>query len=277
MTDLVFDANSLYARSWFAAQRISPDPKEALRLALNTILLLLNPDTNKIGSIFDRTLFAWDNNQNKEKQRDPKPAVYHETKAVLKDILEYVFGTVNIDHPEAEGDDIVATVVYNTKPSDLIYIVSGDKDLMQLQGRNCQYYSLNDKAVLSTSFIIHKFPNIKRPSQIALALAIVGDPVDNINGIDGYGEVRCKKLFEAVTPDMAFQQAMDAIVAQLPEKQATQFYEALNRTLLKTDVPGIPRPAPLNLLPPSEVEALGIPQIGFYYRQVHHTYTVEPY
>lgn len=275
--DLIFDANSLYARSWFAAQRISPDPREALRLAVNTILLLLNPDTNKIGSLFDRTLFAWDNNQNKSKNREEKPPEYHETKLILKDILQFMLGTVNVDHPDAEGDDIVATVVCNAKPEDLIYIVSGDKDLMQLQGRNCQYYSLNDKAVLSTPFIVHKFHGIKRPSQIAIELAIVGDPVDNISGITGYGEVRCKKLFEAVTPEMNFETALNAIVAQLPDRQAGEFYEALDRTLLRNDIQGIPSPAPIELPPPAEVEDLGIPQIGYYYRQVHHTYTVEPY
>jgi 5'-3' exonuclease len=272
MTDLVFDANSLYARSWFAAQRISRDPREALRLAINTVLLLLNPDTNKIGSIADRTLFAWDNNQNKAKNRDQKPPEYHETKEVLKEVLEFMLGTVHIDSPEAEGDDIVATVVYNTKPDDLIYVVSGDKDLMQLQGGNCEYYSLNDKAVLSTSFIVHKFHGIKRPSHIALELAIIGDPVDNIGGISGYGEVRCKKLFEAVTPEMKFEAAMNAIVAQLPEPRAEEFYEALNRTLLKTDVPGVPSPAPIEMRPPAEVEDLGIPQIGYYYRQVYSIY-----
>lgn len=277
MTDLVFDANSLYARSWFAAQRISPDPKEALRLSINTVLLLLNPDTNKIGSIFDRSLFAWDSHQNKAKNRDEKPPEYHETKAVLKEVLEFMLGTVNVEQPEAEGDDIVATVVYNTKPNDLIYVVSGDKDLMQLQGGNCQYYSLNDKAVLSTAFIIHKFPNIKRPSQIALALAIMGDPVDKIGGITGYGEVRCKKLFEKVTPDMDFAAALKVIEQQLPKERADELYEALNRTLLKSDVPGVPPPAPLELRDPAEIEDLGIPQIGYYYRQVHHIYTVEPY
>lgn len=277
MTDLVFDANSLYARSWFAARRISPDPKEALRLAINTVLLLLNPDTNKIGSISDRTLFAWDSHQNKAKDRDEKPPEYHETKMVLKDVLEFMLGTVNVEQPNAEGDDIVATVVYSTNPNDLIYVVSGDKDLMQLQGGNCQYYSLNDKAVLSTSFIIHKFPNIKRPNQIALALAIMGDPVDKIGGISGYGEVRCKKLFDKVTPDMDFRTALRVIEAQLPEARAVELYEALERTLLKSDVPNVPPPAPLALPDPVEIEELGIPQIGYYYRQVHHTYTVEPY
>ena len=271
-TDIIFDANSLYARSWFAAQRISSDPREALRLSINTVLLLLNPDTNKIGSLFDRTLFAWDNIQNKAKNREQKPTEYHETKVLLKDVLEFMLGAINVDHPAAEGDDIVATAVYNTNPKDTICIVSGDKDLMQLQSSNCLYYSLNEKAVLSRAFIIHKFHNIKRPSQIALELAIIGDPVDSIKGVTGYGKKRCKQLFEAVTPDMNFESALQTIVKQLPALRAEEFYVALERTLLRSDVPGIPAPAPIVMAKPAEVEALGIPQIGHYYRQVYQTY-----
>ena len=39
----------------------------------------------------------------------------------------------------------------------------------------------------------------------------------------------------------------------------------------------VPAPAEIVLAAPEEVEDLGIPQIGYYYRQVYHTYTVEPY
>ena len=277
MNNLVVDANSLYARSWYAAQRISPDPKEAIRLAVNTIILLLNPDTNKIGCMFDRSLFAWDSQQNKAKQRDEKPPEYHEAKLALMAVLEYIFGTINHENPDVEGDDIVATAVHNTDPSDVVYVISGDKDLMQLQGGHCLYYSLNDKALLNPAFINAKFQHIHRPSQIALVLAIVGDPVDKIGGIAGFGPVRCKKLFEAVTPEMNLATAAEAIAAQLREPQLSEFWAALDRTLLKTDVPGVPSPAPLILREPSEVDDLGIPQIGYYYRQVYQTYMVEPY
>ena len=277
MNDFIVDANSLYARSWFAAQRISPDPKEAIRLAVNTILLLLNPDTNKIGCQFDRSLFAWDSHQNKAKNRDEKPPEYHETKDVLKDVLSFMLGTVHVENPDAEGDDIVATAVYNTGPKDAVYVISGDKDLMQLQGGNCHYYSLNDKALLQPKFITHKFQHIHHPNQVALVLAIVGDPVDKIGGIAGFGPVRCKKLFEAVTPKMTIAEAAKAIERQLTPEQSDQFYAALDRTLLKDDVPGVPAPAEIVLAAPEEVEDLGIPQIGYYYRQVYHTYTVEPY
>jgi len=66
--------------------------------------------------------------------------------------------------------------------------------------------------------------------------------------------------------------AMNAIIAQLPPPQQEEFFEALNRTLLRCDIPGIPAPAPIKMPPPVEVEALGIPQIGHYYRQAYQTY-----
>jgi 5'-3' exonuclease len=273
MTDLVFDANSLYARSWFAAQRNNPDPREALRLAINSVLLLLNPGTNKIGLTFDRILFAWDGQQNKAKNRDPKPPAYHATKDRLKEILREILGAANVENDSAEGDDIVATVCAQKAPEDIVYIVSGDKDLMQLMSERCQYYSLHDKAVLSRATILKKFPNIKRPSQIALSLAVTGDSVDNIKGVHGYGEKKCRKLFEAVTPEMKFQEAMDTIVSQLPPTQADEFYVALERTLLRNDVPGVPSPAHLKLRKPAEVDKLDVPQIDLYYRQVYPYYS----
>lgn len=277
MNNFVVDANSLYARSWFAAQRISPEPKEAIRLAVNTILLLLNPDTNKIGCQFDRSLFAWDSHQNKAKSRDEKPPEYHETKAVLKDVLSFMLSTVHVECPDVEGDDIAATAVYNTDPKDTVYVISGDKDLMQLQGGNCQYYSLNDKAVLQPAYITAKFEHIYHPNQVALYLAVVGDQVDKIGGITNFGPVKFKKLMEAVSPKMSLAEAAEAIARQLTDSQLDEFYAALERTVLRTDVPGVPAPAEIVLAPPEEVEDLGIPQIAYYYRQVYHTYTVEPY
>lgn len=272
MQTIVFDANSLYARSWFASQRMTAEPREALGLALNTAIQLLNPETGRIGQFFDTTLFAWDGQQNKDKNREAKPQVYHDTKLVLKDILELLFGTVNVEHPDGEGDDVVATVVTNLKPTDSVCVVSGDKDLMQLCSQQCQYYSLNDKAVLSRSLIKHKFHGIKRPSQVAIELAIIGDPVDNISGVRGYGPVKCKQLFQQVTEDMSFMDAVKAITGQLPKARETEFWSALERTLLKNDLSGLPAPAKLTLLPPKEVETLGLPQIRQNYRALYEVY-----
>ena len=268
----ICDGNSLYARAWYAAQSTSPDPREAIRLAVNSVLLLLDHTQDKIGVPFDRTLFAWDGNQNKAKGRDPKPQIYHGTMSVLKDVLSYLLGTVHAVDEVAEGDDIVATAVAQEAAANHTYVISSDKDLMQLVGANCHYYSLIEKAVLTPSFIIHKFHNIKRPEQVSIELAIVGDPVDNIKGVHRYGEKKCRQLFEAVTKDMDFDSALAAITAQLPAQQRAEFDDAFVRTQLNRRVAGVPAPAPLSLVHPNDVKVLELPQIEHYYRQLWRAY-----
>ena len=271
MTDMLVDGNSMYARSWFAAQRVSADPAEAASFMLRTLLLLLNPLINKIGVPFDRLFFGWDGQQNPLKHRDEKPPEYHALKSIVQDALALIFGAVHYQHPEYEGDDIVATAAFAARPGDTVYVVSADKDLQQLAGPRCHYYCLNTKALLTRQYLTNKW-HIRRPSQVALALAIIGDPVDNIRGVVGWGPVKCKQMFEAVTPEMDFQEALDALLRQMPAGKVAEFMAALDRTLLKTDVPGVPRPASLTLVPLREVRETGIPNLGGLYRQLLEVY-----
>ena len=273
MTDLIVDGNSLFARSWFAASHASggDDPTKAIQFATATLLSLLSPAQNRIGVTFHRTLFAWDSQQNSAKQRHPKPPEYHATKEVFMEVLSAMLSTVHYAHRAFEGDDIVATAVYNSRPLDSLYVVSGDKDLMQLEGHNCQYYCLNTKAILSAATITTKF-RVKRPNQVALALAIIGDPVDNVTGIYGWGPKRVQHLFEAVTKTMDFNAAFEAIDRQVPEELKPQFYESLERVLLKTNVPGVPPPAKLIFAEPSVIDEYGLPELSFRYAEVYGCY-----
>jgi 5'-3' exonuclease len=274
MIDLIVDGNSLFARSWFAAAHASGanDPTKAILFAASTLLNLLNPNQNFIGIHFNRSLFAWDTQQNEAKQRHPKPPEYHATKEVFIEMLSTMLKTAHYAHENYEGDDIVATAVYNSKSSDTVYAVSGDKDLMQLEGGNCRYYCLNTKAVLSAATITNKF-KIKRSSQVALALAIIGDPVDKVMGIYGWGPKRVQRLFASVTKDMNFAQAFQVIDQQVPENLKTSFYEALERVLLKTNVPGVPFPAKLVFAKPSIIDNFGLPELSFKYSEVYDCYT----
>jgi len=269
---MIVDANSLYARSWFAAQTMGPDPVQAIRLAVNTVLLLLNPYNTLIGTSFDRTLFCWDGDKKPSKGREEKPPEYHPTKELLKEVLTALLGSAHAEHPHYEGDDLVATAVAASK-ADHIYIVSGDKDLMQLQtSDNIHYYCLNNKAVLSTAFINQKW-HIKRPSHVAIALAIIGDPVDNINGIKGWGPKKVQKLFQDVSPEMDFAKVLDFIDEKIPEPLKHDFYESLERTLLNFDVPGVPQPAQIKWASLEELEELGLPHINGVYATTHAAYT----
>jgi len=273
MIDLVVDGNSLFARSWYAAKE---DPEQALQYALTTILTLLNPNYNRIGINFDRTLFAWDAKRNEKKDRDPKPAIYTETCNLLKDVFMYTLSTANVEKEGFEADDIVATVVYAAGPKDTVYVVSADKDLMQLQGGNCHFYCLHTKGVLSQAFINAKF-HIKHPSQIPISLAIIGDGVDNIPGIRGWGPKKSDKLFEAVKPKMDFEQALSAITAQIPEDKQDEFYASLERTLLNMYVPDVPKPLEIRMASLEEFLVLDMPKVEFRYKEAYQAYMVEPY
>jgi len=242
MTDLLVDGNSLFAQCWYA---VKEDPDEALRLCVTATLRLLDQGHDgRIKVPIHRTLFGWDGKAKTNKNRAPKPKAYIDTRFRFQEVLLSLFNTVHGYHAEYEADDVVATAAYASK-AERVFIASGDKDLMQLQGGNVFYYDLNEKVVTPARKICAKF-SIKKPCQIPLALAIIGDTSDGISGIPRWGPKKSAKLFEAVTEDMDFAQALEAIQSQIPEGPLLDaFLDSLDKTLLHTDVPDTAEPSPL--------------------------------
>jgi len=267
MIDLIVDGNSLWARAYFAAHREEnvrelegafEAPGSAAAVAVKMVLNILNPFGNKLGRKVDRTLFCWDGNPKREKRRHvPKPPSYEPELAEFIPILKELFGAASCHPLDHEADDAVATAVYRGKLSDVVYVVSADKDLQQLQGENVQFYDLKD-GVRSRESILQRW-NVKRPSQICIALAILGDPGDNIAGIRGWGPKKVEKLFQHVTSDMDLEHVLEIIESQIPHDKLMEFRESLDLTILDPDVPGVPDPAPLAW---AAVEALHKHKLG---------------
>lgn len=237
MVDALFDASSLYARAWFAGDgKIGEVYEISTRLVLNVL------SETKI----DRMLFCWDGAQKRDKGRGPKPPNYAETIDDVIKLLTNLFGAAHI-RPQTEADDAVATATYaSLAAGHEVVVVSSDKDLTQLLGDGVRYYDLNEKAFISRHFVTSRW-KIKRPVQVAIALAIIGDTGDNIQGIRGWGPKKVEKLFEKVKLTDDLTTVLDHIVSQIPEEQLHEFYSSLELTLLDTNVPGIPEPAPLTL------------------------------
>jgi DNA polymerase-1 len=271
MTDLIVDANSLYARAWYATMGTGGSPVEAVRAALGTVLSLLNERNDKLGEHVDRLLFAWDGPNNRDKKRQPKPQRYYETAELLVDYFQLLFKPTQAISDTHEADDIVATACHQST-ADTVYVASGDKDLQQLANDRVLYYSLNDKALLSQRAIRDKW-HVKHPSQVALALAVLGDKVDGIEGIKGWGPKRVAKLFEYVTPDMNFEQAFETLLLQIPPNLHERFLSDLDLTLLNFSVPGVPQPSPIVAAPLEVAETLRLPQLMEIYRPFYHRYT----
>jgi 5'-3' exonuclease len=264
MTDLIFDANSLFARCWFAVRE---DPDACLRAVVLSVLQLMDPEhSGRIGVPISRTLFAWDGKSKTQKNHKAKSQEYVDTRRELQEALLTLFGTDHAFHPDYEADDIVATAVFNSNARQ-IYVVSGDKDLMQLHESSVAYYCLNAKHVLSSLSICSRF-GVKRPAQASIALAIMGDSGDGIPGIPKWGPKKVRKLFESVTEEMNYSQALEVIQSQIPAELQACFLESLDKTLLHNNVPGVPPPAPLAFCTYHELEKLDIMGIDKTYERV---------
>jgi hypothetical protein len=272
MTDLIIDGNSLYAKAWYATSKDYIDANAVLRSSLQTVFSLLNKDVDRIGQHIDRTLFCWDGNHGRDKgDRQTKPEQYYTTREILQEVLSSVIGTAHAIPPHHEADDAVATAVERSTADD-VYVVSGDKDLMQLHAENVHYYCLNTHALLSRSFVTTKF-GVKHPRQIAIAQAILGDRIDNIPGIRGWGPAKVRTIFGAVTDRMDFQQALAAVEAQIPNNLLNDFYTSLERTLLDPTLEGLPEPAPLKLATPEEILNCGVDGVEDSYSRMHNSYS----
>lgn len=255
--DLIVDGNSLYARAWYATSREFIDINAVLRSALQTVFSLINKDVDRIGERIDRTLFCWDGVHGRDKgDRQLKPSQYYDARSIFQELLTAMIGTAHATPPHNEADDAVATSVEKSTAEE-VYIVSGDKDLMQLRAETVHYYCLNTRALLTRQFVTSKF-HVKHPRQIAIAQAVLGDKIDNVPGIRGWGPSKVKSLFEAVTEDMSFVDSLNAIVAQIPEKFLDIFYASLDHTLLDPCLVGLPEPAPLTFMPVEEAMDCGV-------------------
>jgi len=287
-TCLIFDANSLYSRSYFASYgeyasqaktRRTDDPelpehlydefgRKGIGYSLKVVLSLLREDSGRLVKTPDSMLFCWDTQAKKDKQRTTKPPKFYVYQQAMREVVDKMFGAANGESTD-EADDAVATAAYRAEfKGDDVIVVSGDKDLHQLVGGRVSYFSLKDKRLLDSKYVCEKW-GVKRPIHTALKLAIIGDSVDNIKGVVGFGPKKAEKLFLAIEEGMDFGMAYSAIKDQLTETQKQEFDESLDIVLLKGDIEGIPDPTPIKLADMDYVTSLGYDMIMGDYAQVY--------
>jgi DNA polymerase I len=116
----------------------------------------------------------------------------------LKSISEAMNVPV-IEKPGFEADDIIGTLaVRAAAQSILTYMVTGDKDFMQLiQPLILMYNPMkrgSDQEIIDESGVLRRY-NVS-PSQITDILGLMGDASDNIPGVTGIGEKTAIKLIQ---------------------------------------------------------------------------------
>lgn len=119
-------------------------------------------------------------------------------KAQIPIVIDLVrkMGIPVLEMPDFEADDIIGTLAEKWKKSDDVYIVSGDKDLLQLVDRTV--LAIRPQHGISEINLVDR-DGVKQtlgvtPEQVADYLAITGDSSDNIPGVKGIGDKGAQAL-----------------------------------------------------------------------------------
>jgi DNA polymerase I len=123
-----------------------------------------------------------------------------------------------ISLPRVEADDIIAYLsdTLLTKPEDRAFIVSSDKDYLQLVTEQVIVYRPIEKEYYTTDTVKEKF-NVP-PHNFLLYKLLMGDNSDGITGIKGLGPKGLFKKFpELAERDLSFDDLLDIAEAKLKE------------------------------------------------------------
>ncbi|WP_028845268.1 DNA polymerase I [Thermodesulfovibrio thiophilus] len=159
----------------------------------------------------------------------------------IKKIID-AFGIKRIEIPGYEADDIIATVVLNLNNQSItnnIFIVSLDKDMLQLVSDNVKIYDPFSNLIIDRDYVIKKYGI--PPEKLNDFMAFTGDSIDNIPGVKGIGEKTAAELMKRYGSVEAILKNLDIIkparVAELIRKNIDSLKFSRELVALKSDAP----------------------------------------
>ena len=202
MTVYLIDGNSYAYRAFYAIKELSTSkgfPTNAIYGFTNMLLKLIrekNPDgvvvsfdspvPTKRHIIFEAY----------KAHRPETPRGLIEQMPHLKKLIS-AFHIKIFEIPGYEADDILGTIAKKLESGGMnVFIVTSDKDMLQIVDRNIKIYDPVKDKVLDEEYIKDKFG--VGPDRITEFMALTGDAVDNIPGIKGIGEKTARELLSSV-------------------------------------------------------------------------------
>jgi len=256
---LLVDGPYYVYRSFFAIRSLTNsrgEPTNAIYGFIKTIRKMLK-DLKP-----DRAAVLWD--QGLPKRRTELQPDYKATRAEMPDDMRPQFGVIrelvpllgiaSIAVPDTEADDLMASYTVAARAlGNEVLLATNDKDLFQLVDDGCRIYSTNktDLADPKDGFALLGEDKVREkwgvpPRQVGEVLALTGDTVDNIPGIDGLGPKTAVSLITA-------HGSLDALLANLDAVKNERMREKLragvqrihdNREMVRLD-DDLPLPVPL--------------------------------
>jgi DNA polymerase I len=178
--------------------------------------------------------------------REKAPEDLHAQVPVIEEILA-ALGVPSVRADRYEADDVIATLAEGCRGTNRpCWILSGDKDIMQLIGGNTRLLAPERGATDIVEYSREKVFEVKGvyPEQIIDFLALTGDSSDNVPGVAGIGEKTAQKLLSQFgSLDSLFARLGEVTPDSLRKKlEAGRDSALLSRELvtLRRDVPDLP-------------------------------------
>ena len=178
-----------------------------------------------------------------------RPAMPEDLSAQIAPMMELVgaLGIPILRVAGVEADDVIGTLAKQAAKEGIEVIVStGDKDLAQLVDAHIKLVNTMTNTTLDEAGVVAKFG--VRPDQIADFLALMGDTVDNVPGVEKCGpKTAAKWLGEYGTLDGVIANAgqIGGKIGENLRKALPQLPLSRTLTIVKTDVALEPKPTDL--------------------------------
>jgi len=207
----IIDGSAIAYRSYYAMKRaglVRSDgfPTGACYAFFNSVYNLLeNREPDHIVMVFDASekTFRHEIFPDYKATREAMPDDLVQQLPYIHDLTR----ALNIDviiEPGFEADDVLGTLAKRAEKKGMqVFMVTGDKDLMQMLDENIHMYKpgrgKKEDEIITSKELREKWDI--RPEQVAGFLALVGDSSDNIPGVKGIGKKRAARLlneFESI-------------------------------------------------------------------------------
>ncbi len=244
---LLIDGNSILNRSFYGIRNMSTKdgfPTNAVYGFIKTLDKMIssfNPEYIVVSFDLKKKTFRHEMFKEYKGTRKPMPEELRLQFPVIKDILRSM-GIVILEKEGYEADDIIGTLsAFFSGKNIQTYVLSGDKDLMQLVGdKVTMYYAGTKNEGLYDSDRVHEILGVY-PDRVTDLKGLMGDSSDNIPGVAGVGPKTAVKLLdEYATLENVLSHVDDISAKKLREKLlSSKDIALLSKQLasIKLDVP----------------------------------------
>jgi 5'-3' exonuclease len=249
---LIIDSNALFCRGRAALTRSMGEMSTSFGVPTTGTYAFLNALFSVIEKYsFDSVIPVYDagNNWRKREDADYKAtrersdmAHYADQNLLIEDVLP-ALGFTPVGVQGFEADDVIATISRNSPAYKEIFILTCDKDLLQLINNRVKvilFNSAKKTQLVGIDEVLEIFG--VSPSEVKYFKALAGDSSDNVAGLKGVGPKTAVKIIEESRPSEINPELTGADKICLHQKvreSAGTFLANLRLVTLEHDVPNV--------------------------------------